>query len=256
MRHRTRAERGDYRERGVQRRETGHARLDRGAADEKPVAVDRLAERRRVDDRDALPGPDQSQDVLAALSELAHFGDVDEGRTAIRALTDGTPPIADGVRPMYYPELQEIFGRMPFGLRNYWSGRFLRELSDGVIDLTTATFEDAETMGGVLLECLHGAARRVPPDATAFAGREASHNATFIATWTDPAEDEHRIAAARAYSAALAPWSIGEGYVNYASEMPTDTPETERMQRLRRIKREYDPENRFRFNHNIEPGAS
>ena len=187
---------------------------------------------------------------------VAHFGDVDEGRTAIRALTDGTPPIADGVRPMYYPELQEIFGRMPFGLRNYWSGRFLRELSDGVIDLTTATFEDAETMGGVLLECLHGAARRVPPDATAFAGREASHNATFIATWTDPAEDERRIAAARAYSAALAPWSIGEGYMNYASEMPTDTPDTERMQRLRRVKREYDPDNRFRFNHNIESGAS
>lgn len=189
----------------------------------------------------------------AAVVSVAYFGDVDEGRAAVLPLTQGLAPIADGVRPMYYPELQEIFGRMPFGLRNYWSGRFLRELSDGVIDLTAATFEDPETMGGVLLECLHGAARRVPPDATAFAGREASHNATFIATWTDPTEDEDRIAAARAYSAALAPWSIGEGYVNYASEMPTDTPETERMQRLRRVKRDYDPENRFRFNHNIAP---
>jgi FAD/FMN-containing dehydrogenase len=184
---------------------------------------------------------------------VAYFGDVDEGRAAIRPLTEGLPPIVDAVRPMYYPELQEIFGRMPFGLRNYWSGRFLRELSDGVIGLTAETFADPETMGGVLLECLHGAAKRVPPDATAFAGRDASHNATFIGTWTDPAEDERRIAAARTYSAALAPWSIGEGYVNYASEMPEDAPVTERMQRLRRIKRRYDPENRFRFNHNIEP---
>ncbi|TML97594.1 MAG: FAD-binding oxidoreductase [Actinobacteria bacterium] len=184
---------------------------------------------------------------------VAYFGDVDEGRSAIRPLTDGIAPIGDGVRAMYYPELQEIFGRMPFGLRNYWSGRFLRDLSDGVIDLTAATFEDPETMGGVLVECLHGAVRRVPQEATAFAGRDASHNATFISTWTDPAEDERRIAATRAYSAALAPWSIGEGYVNYASEMPSEAPDTERMQRLRRIKREYDPENRFRFNHNIAP---
>jgi FAD/FMN-containing dehydrogenase len=192
----------------------------------------------------------------AAVASIAYFGDVDEGRAAIRPLTHGLTPIADGVRPMYYPELQEIFGRMPFGLRNYWSGRFLRELPDDVIELTADTFADQETMGGVLVECLHGAAKRVPPEATAFAGREASHNATFIGTWTDPAEDERHIASARTFSAALAPWSLGEGYVNYASEMPGDVPVTPRMQRLRRIKGEYDPENRFRFNHNIEPEAS
>ena len=184
---------------------------------------------------------------------VAYFGDSDDGRAAIAPLTEGLTPIADAVRPMYYPELQEIFGRMPFGLRNYWSGRFLRELSDDVIDLTAATFDDPETMGGVLLECLHGAAKRVPPDATAFAGREASHNATYIGTWTDPADDERWIAAARSFSSALAPWSLGEGYVNYASEMPADAPVTARVQRLQRVKREYDPENRFRFNHNIAP---
>jgi FAD/FMN-containing dehydrogenase len=187
---------------------------------------------------------------------VAYFGNADEGRAAITPLIDDIAPIADGVRPMYYPELQEIFGRMPFGLRNYWSGRFLRELPDDAIELTAGAFDDGETTGGVLVECLHGAARRVPPETTAFAGREASHNATFINTWTDPDEDERRIAAARAYSAALAPWSLGEGYVNYASEMPADAPVTERMQRLRRVKREYDAENRFRFNHNIEPEAS
>jgi FAD/FMN-containing dehydrogenase len=184
---------------------------------------------------------------------VAHFGDVDEGRAAIRPLTQALSPVADAVRPMYYPELQEIFGRMPFGLRNYWSGRFVRELSDEVIGRTAETFADPEMMGGVLLECLHGAAARVPPDSTAFAGREASHNVTFIGTWTDPAEDERWIAAARAFSSALAPWSLGEGYVNYASEMPDDLPQTARLGRLRRIKRDYDPENRFRFNHNITP---
>jgi FAD/FMN-containing dehydrogenase len=187
---------------------------------------------------------------------VAYFGEPDEGRAAIAPLVDEIPPMADGVRPMYYPELQEVFGRMPFGLRNYWSGRFLRELADDVVQLTAETFSDPEMRGGVLFECLHGAAKRVPTDATAFAGREASHNATFIATWTDPAEDERWISAARSFSAALEPWSLGEGYVNYASEMPDDLPQTARIERLRHVKREYDPENRFRFNHNIEPAAS
>jgi FAD/FMN-containing dehydrogenase len=73
----------------------------------------------------------------------------------------------------------------------------------------------------------------------------------------DPSDDEHQIAQARAYSAALAPWAIGGGYVNYASELAGDGAETEygteRFRRLREIKRRYDPENRFRFNHNISP---
>jgi len=170
---------------------------------------------------------------------------------------DGAAPVLDGLRPMYYAELQEIFGRMPFGLRNYWSGRFLRELSDEVIELTAAKFADKDVHGTVLLEPLSGAAARVPPEATAFAGREASFNATFINSWVDPSEDERKIEIARSFSSALGPWAIGGGYINYASESAGDGMETEygaqRFERLREVKRRYDPDNRFRFNHNISP---
>jgi FAD/FMN-containing dehydrogenase len=158
---------------------------------------------------------------------------------------------------MYYAELQDIFGRMPFGLRNYWSGRFLHELPDDVIDLSSSHVRQEDASGTILLEPLHGAAARVPPDATAFAGREASYNATFIGFWQDPGEDERRIATVRAYSAALAPWALGGGYLNYASEPAGETLETEfgseRFERLRAVKRQFDPANVFRFNHNIAP---
>jgi FAD/FMN-containing dehydrogenase len=188
---------------------------------------------------------------------IAYFGDPDEGRSAIAPLLDAAEPVADGVRPMYYAELQDIFGRMPFGLRNYWSGRFLRELPDEVIDLTASYFADQQATGSVLLEPIYGAAARVPSDATAFAGREARYNATFSSSWVDAADDDRQIAAARAYSAALAPWAIGGGYINYASESAGDGLETEygaeRFARLREVKRKYDPDNRFRFNHNISP---
>jgi FAD/FMN-containing dehydrogenase len=188
---------------------------------------------------------------------VAYFGEPDEGYEAIQLLMDGPAPVVDGLRPMYYAELQEIFGRMPFGLRNYWSGRFLRELPDELIELTAARFEPAEVHGTVLLEPLHGAAARVSPEATAFAGREAAYNATYINSWIDQSADEQKIEITRSYSSGLAPWAIGGGYVNYASESLGDGLETEygveRFARLREVKRRYDPDNRFRFNHNNSP---
>jgi len=113
-------------------------------------------------------------------------------------------------------------------------------------------------IGGVLLEPLYGAATRVSPDATAFAGREAAFNATFIGVWTDPAEDERWIEIARTFSAALEPWALGGGYLNYASEAAGESLEKEfgrqRFERLQAVKRRFDPANVFRFNHNIVPG--
>jgi FAD/FMN-containing dehydrogenase len=196
-------------------------------------------------------------DEEGTIVSVAYFGDPDEGYEAIQPLVDGPAPLADGLRPMYYAELQEIFGRMPFGLRNYWSGRFLRELPDELIELTAARFADRDVHGTVLFEPLFGAAVRVPPEATAFAGREAAYNATYVNSWLDPGEDERKIEIARSYSSQLAPWAIGGGYINYASESAGDGLETEygaqRFARLREVKRRYDPVNRFRFNHNISP---
>jgi FAD/FMN-containing dehydrogenase len=191
-----------------------------------------------------------------AIVAVAYFGNVDDGDEVVAELLDDPEPLANTLRPMYYAELQEIFGRMPFGLRNYWSGRFLRELPDELAELS-AGYLTPDVTGSIMFEPIFGAAARVPPEATAFAGREAKFNATFISVWTDAADDERNIAAARDYSAALTPWATGGGYINYASEAVGDGMLTEygaqRFERLRDVKRRYDPENRFRFNHNISP---
>ncbi len=191
-------------------------------------------------------------------ASIAWVGDVEAGREAIRELTEGLSPVKNAVRSMYYPELQDLYGRMPFGLRNYWSGRFLADLPDELLAYTNEQFLESEIAGGVLLEPLHGAPTRVASETTAFAGREAHWNATFLSVWTDPEEDERWIETARTYSTSLEPWRIGGGYLNYATETSADGLETEfgaqRFERLRVVKREYDPSNVFRFNHNISPG--
>lgn len=191
------------------------------------------------------------------LISVAYCGDPEEGRDLVRPLVKAMPPATDLVRPMYYAELQEIYGRMPFGLRNYWSGRFLRELPDVAIEVTANHLLRSDALGTILIEPMHGAAARVAADATAFAGREARYNATFLGFWQNPDEDERRVAAARGYSAALAPWALGGGYLNYVSETAGETLETEfgaeRFARLRAVKQQFDPGNTFRFNHNISP---
>jgi FAD/FMN-containing dehydrogenase len=189
----------------------------------------------------------EAQGAIVAVADFGNHGD-----DVIAELLNDPDPIANTLRPMYYAELQEIFGRMPFGLRNYWSGRFLRELPDDLIQLCADHLE-AGVPGSIMFEPIFGAAARVSRDATAFAGRDAAYNATFITTWEDAAEDERRIAAARGFSELLLPWTTGAAYVNYASEFDADDYGTERYARLREVKRQYDPENRFRFNHNISP---
>ena len=191
-------------------------------------------------------------------ASVAWLGDEKSGREAIKELTEGLSPVENTVRPMYYSELQDLYERMPFGLRNYWSGRFLGELPDELLLQTSDLFNGGEIDGGVLFEPLHGAPTRVPADATAFAGREARWNTTFLGVWTDAAHDERMVGAARSYSQSLAPWALGGGYLNYASEAAgADGLQTEfgveRYERLRAVKRQYDPGNLLRFNHNIAP---
>ena len=95
------------------------------------------------------------------------------------------------------------------------------------------------------------------PEATAFAGREARYNVTYVGAWTDVAQDARQIEHVRAHTAHLQPWTVGGGYLNYASEAAAGGLETEygveRLARLRAVKRQYDPANTFRFNHNIAP---
>ncbi len=170
------------------------------------------------------------------------------------------PNLSGRIGPITYPELQAISGLMPFGLRNYWKGHFVRDLDGPAIDavvrgMTTAPGE----VSFLLLESISGRGRREPDGGAAFGQREARWNVSALAIWEDAADDERQIGWARGVTNELAASSLtGAGYGNYS---PVDeTAERvraafgpERFERLRRIKARYDPDNVFRFNLNIPP---
>ena len=89
-------------------------------------------------------------------------------------------------------------------------------------------------------------------------GDAVAHLVEFFGghTWTDPAEDEERMASARAFGAAVEPFASGV-YVNVLSE--TGEAGVRRaygdakLARLAALKHRYDPDNIFHLNQNIAP---
>ena len=144
--------------------------------------------------------------------------------------------------------------------RHYWKGHFVRELPDELIDeLVARLLAFGRPPGDILLESLHGAPKNVDATAAALGFRGAAFNVSATATWRDAADDAEHIQWARDTAAALEPWShSGGGYVNY---MQADEPLErvravfggEAFDRLRALKRRYDPENVLRRNQNVPP---
>ncbi len=205
-------------------------------------------------DPDALDAP-----AVLALGVCLPGGS-DAADEILRPLRAGLPILRDEVMPRSYPDVQAMNGRLPFGLRHYWKGHFLRALDEPVIEaIVEASADHPGGTGGILLEAIRGAGRVEPADGTAFAQRSATWNASALAIWDDPEADDAHIGWARRATDRLAVGSLnGAGYANYA---PVDeTIErvrlafgTERFARLAAVKARYDPDNRFRFNLNVAP---
>ena len=101
-----------------------------------------------------------------------------------------------------------------------------------------------------------GAVARVGEDETAFNGRQAGHTFNINGnTMTAEGFDEQR-AWAREYWSALAPFHQGV-YVNFLMEEGDERVRQaygeQKYDRLRALKRAYDPTNVFRLNQNIRP---
>jgi hypothetical protein len=148
----------------------------------------------------------------------------------------------------------------PAGAFNYWKAEFLPRLDDAAIDTLVAAFNKCPTpTSNILIENFHGAASRVPVDATAYALRESGFNTLMLGQWMDPSQGDSTVSWCRQTFAALKPFAGTRRYMNYLS------PEDEgdgvavgaygpNLQRLRRLKKQYDPENLFHLNVNILPG--
>jgi FAD/FMN-containing dehydrogenase len=204
-----------------------------------------------------LTGPDGNK---ACAMLCAYAGPVEEGLKAVRPIKEFGSPVMDVIGPLPYVGQQSLLEQaMPPNLRNYWKAEFIDRLSDGFIDAWVGAYASVVSpLSSLLLFPIHGAAARVPVEATAFPNRGGLHVGIY-ALWNP--NEAHTDAANTAWVRdtwqRIQPFASGGLYVN---EIGTDDGSDRVRQaygpnyaRLATIKAKYDPNNLFRLNANIEP---
>ena len=190
------------------------------------------------------------------------FRDHMEAEEALRPLRAFGPPALDAVQPMPYVALQQLIDAdYPPGRRHYWTGDFLTGLPDEAIEILCRFHLSKPSPGTeILLLPDSGASARVAAGAMAIDPLVAPFNVHITSQWEDPADDEPNIAWTRELSAALKPFTTGRVYVNFiGDEGPArvrDAYPGATYDRLAAIKRQYDPDNMFRRNQNVEPAGA
>ncbi len=147
----------------------------------------------------------------------------------------------------------------PRSRRYYWKSHFLPGLSDTAIDTLLDRFAQVPSPMSVIgLQQTGGAIARVPGDATAYANRDAAFDCIPIAIWEDSRQDAANIAWSRSVWKAMRPFSTGGVYVNNLGDEGEERVHAaygRNWERLAAVKAAYDPNNLFRLNQNIRPGA-
>ncbi|MFJ9747461.1 FAD-binding oxidoreductase [Streptomyces chartreusis] len=166
------------------------------------------------------------------------------------------------------PHESEIVGAMPYadvqcmlddppGMRNYWSAEYLTSAPDVYLDAFCAGGAAMPPTGTIHVLFPQGGAIAAGPHEYPVPYRDAPWAVHPFAIWEDPADDERCVSWVREVRAAAQPWSTGAVYLNFIGD---EGPERvvaglgpENTRRLADLKRRYDPDNVFRFNHNIRP---
>ncbi len=176
---------------------------------------------------------------------------------AVQPLRELGDPILDAVAPTPYTAAQQAFdANLPAGQRYYSKAHDLGGLTDETIGTITDFVPRMEgPLSVAYLEPRGGAVARVAPEGTAAGGRRAPYSFHVLAGWMDAADDETVMDWARSFHTAMAPHATGGVYVNLIADDEPGRVSTAHsdVDRLRRVKREWDPANVLRGNHNIAP---
>lgn len=187
-------------------------------------------------------------------------GGIEKGNEVIAPIQSFGKPVLNFVGPMPLVAVQSLLDPLnPDGNLHYWTGEFLPSFGTKEIDVTAeigAGLPERHSIVQVIP--FNAAPTRVPADETAFAHRTESWLIHVLGQWQDPQDTERCLGWAKGAGARLRTVGSGDAYLN----LVTEDEETDRVRafwndarltRLATVKSEFDPDNRFRFNHNIAP---
>jgi FAD/FMN-containing dehydrogenase len=191
-----------------------------------------------------------------------YVGTEEDAAKAMAPLLDALPePLMHGVAPMPHAALQGAFdGLYPPGEQWYWRADFVKEIPDDAVAIHARYGAELPTMKSTMhMYPIDGAAHDVAASDTAWSYRDAQWGSVFAGVDPDPANVETIRKWSIDYFEELHPYSAGGAYVNMMMDEGQDRVRAayrDNYDRLARIKAEYDPDNVFRVNQNIQPAGS
>jgi len=206
----------------------------------------------------APPFPENLWGHKACAIVWCYTGPLDKAEDVTAPVRQFGSPLLVGLHAMPFNMLQQAFDALyPAGLQWYWRSDFVSEISDAAISVHEKYGAALPTGHSTMhMYPIGGAAARVASDATAFAYRDGGWIAVIVGVDPDPANAQLISRWAQAYWEELHPTSAGGSYVNFLMDEGSDRVQTAyrgNYDRLRQVKRRYDPTNLFHVNQNIPP---
>jgi FAD binding domain/Berberine and berberine like len=202
--------------------------------------------------------PKELHGKLVVSVACCYAGSIEEGEKALRPLKTFGSPVLDACEPKPYVSHQAMFDpSFPHGWWYYIRACDVAELSDEVIDITVDhSMRIGSPRTAFPIWQLGGALTRVADDETAFSGRSAGHTFNISGiTETREGFDEER-EWSRNFWSALEPHHTSV-YVNFLMDQGEEGIRQaygpDKYDRLKALKRRWDPDNFFRLNQNIPP---
>lgn len=203
---------------------------------------------------------DRSGGDAHAFLTVLHSGSPERAARELADVRAFGPPLRDSIRPMPHLAAQHLNDEtQDWGHRFYMKSAFMPAFPDEAVDLCAEHASRAPDGADCEFSvwAWGRAIAEVPEEATAFTGRQAAVWLAAEALWDDEALDERCRAWGRGALADLAPFASGGRYVNDVAEVGAGVARMvygdAKYDRLVALKREWDPDNVFRLNQNIEP---
>jgi len=189
-----------------------------------------------------------------------HSGAGEDVERAIAPLLKGPAPASVTATSEPYLTAQRSSDLdLAWGSRTAILGGYVADCSPAVLDAFVAHVEHVPGDSSVSVTAMGGAIDRVPDDATAFTGRTVPFDVSPDTAWSDPTLDAANGAWVRKAMAIVEPDLLPGRYINELSDAGPEVTRSSygdaKLERLRALKRAWDPTNVFHLNHNIEPAS-
>jgi FAD/FMN-containing dehydrogenase len=190
---------------------------------------------------------------------LIYSGDFEEGNRVVDPLRKLGTPLVDIVGPMPYPGIfQFTDDASKYGIRQYTRSVMVDTADEALISALVASGAADVPSEHALFQVriLGGAVKRGDASSAAFAQRDRGALLVAVVYGYDEADTERHVAWADRLYEAMRPFGtgaylgfmMGDGQERIGEVYPPAT-----LERLRQVKRRYDPTNVFHRNLNVEP---